>query len=71
MLIDSYMAGTGIVFMSACICLTHGFMHVGEMMSDRVIFQGIPEGLMTFSEFEESLKKPVVPNGLLKIPEKL
>jgi hypothetical protein len=65
------MAGTGIVFMSACICLTNGFMHVGEMMSDRVIFQGIPEGLMTFSEFEESLEKPVVPKGLLKIPERI
>ena len=67
-LIDSYMTGTKIVFMSACICLTNGFMHVGEMLSDRVIFQGIPEGLMTFSEFEESFEKPVVPAGILKIP---
>lgn len=67
---DIYSMG-GSLRTSVVISLGDVYVYAIDFIRSMKLYDGKPAGVMTISEYIESIKLPVVPKGILKIPENL
>ena len=57
--------------MAARIWMNNGFIYLVDWNRARTLYDKSPDGIETFEEFRARWALPVVPKGILKIPERL